>query len=182
MKGKGYNTVTPPPNDRAPGLLFWVIYTIDVDAPDAVAAARQASQGMRAPGAPAPVLTVMDNKGHCTTIDLSESRQCNKITPGFVVQRFKEDDSGRLICVHQEFLAGDDVQWQTLQGESIEPPDHAYQPFEMTLTSVTGLRDRLGQVLNGIDVGGEQSRAFSEEIDTLRCLLGELDRQAGQNP
>ena len=52
----------------------------------------------------------------------------NKITSGFVVQEY--DDSGT--CVAQEFIAGDDVQWEDDDENPIEAPEHLYQPFYMT--------------------------------------------------
>lgn len=55
-----------------------------------------------------------------------------KITIGFVIQDF--DDNGR--CIHQEFIAGDEVNWETEDGEAIEienQPDNDdwYHPFNM---------------------------------------------------
>ena len=56
----------------------------------------------------------------------------NKITTGFVVQQF--DDKGR--CIEQEFIAGDEVDWEDENGETIpieDQPDSDewYYPFEM---------------------------------------------------
>ena len=51
----------------------------------------------------------------------------NKITPGFVVQQFNGTS-----CIRQEFLAGDQVDFEDLNGEAISTPDNAaYQPFTM---------------------------------------------------
>ncbi len=43
-----------------------------------------------------------------------------------------------------------------------------YSPIE---TNVTKLRDTCRQVLHSMDVGGEQSRAFAEEIELLKDAL-----------
>ena len=59
----------------------------------------------------------------------------NKITTGFVVQQF--DDKG--CCTTQEFVAGDQVDWEDENGETIEienqpcddDRDQWYYPFEM---------------------------------------------------
>jgi hypothetical protein len=55
-----------------------------------------------------------------------------KITIGFVVQEF--DDKGR--CLSQEFVAGDQVDWENEDGEAIEiedqpDRDELYYSFEM---------------------------------------------------
>ena len=97
-----------------------------------------------------------------------------KITVGFVTQNYKKNAAGRLICMSQEFIAGDDVQFETLKGDSIEAPEHDYQPFNMTMLSKDEIIDRLGDVLTSIDVGGEQSRQFAHEIKILDELLRDL--------
>ena len=97
-----------------------------------------------------------------------------KITVGFVTQNYKKNAAGRLICMSQEFIAGDDVQFENLKGDSIEVPEHEYQPFNMTLVSRDEIIDRLGDVLTSIDVGGEQSRQFAYEIKILDELLRDL--------
>jgi len=56
-----------------------------------------------------------------------------KTTVGFVAQTFKKNDEGRFICTHQEFIAGDQCDYEDAQGNPIEPPDYEYQPYNMTL-------------------------------------------------
>ena len=56
-----------------------------------------------------------------------------KITVGFVTQTFEKDDEGRFVCTRQEFIAGDQCDCEDEQGKPIEPPDHEYQPYNMTL-------------------------------------------------
>jgi hypothetical protein len=54
----------------------------------------------------------------------------NKTTVGFVIQKF-DTESGK--CVSQEFVAGDEVSYETESGQHI---DHGYflglyQPYDM---------------------------------------------------
>jgi hypothetical protein len=49
----------------------------------------------------------------------------NKITVGFVVQTFEKNKSGKFVCTKQEY--------EDIEGNPIEPPDHRYQPYNMTL-------------------------------------------------
>jgi len=57
----------------------------------------------------------------------------NKITVGFVVQAYKKTPDGDFICTSQEFITGDQVDYEDEKGNSIEPPEHKYQPYNMTL-------------------------------------------------
>ena len=50
-----------------------------------------------------------------------------KITVGFVTQAFKKDDKGKFVCTHQEFIAGDQCDYEDAEGNPIEPPGHEYQ-------------------------------------------------------
>lgn len=53
----------------------------------------------------------------------------NKITVGFVIQQY-DDHTGR--CIRQEFIAGDQVDYETIAGIPISPLDNEnYQPFDM---------------------------------------------------
>jgi len=57
----------------------------------------------------------------------------NKITTGFVVQEFDEVTKK---CVSQEFVAGDEVEWEALDGmpiddELVNVETLPYQPFNM---------------------------------------------------
>ena len=45
-----------------------------------------------------------------------------KITVGFVTQNYEKNAAGKFICMGQEFIAGDDVQFENLKGDSIEAP------------------------------------------------------------
>jgi hypothetical protein len=107
----------------------------------------------------------------------------SKITVGFVTQAFEKGPEGRFVCIRQEFIAGDQCDYEDPEGNPIEPPEHEYQPYTMTLRSETGqemmeatmlnrVYEAIEQVLNSIDAGGEQSRQFAEEIQTLRQLIG----------
>ena len=52
----------------------------------------------------------------------------NKITIGFVVQRFDTDSKK---CVDQVFIAGDTVDYEDIEGNLIEPIEDLYHPFDM---------------------------------------------------
>jgi hypothetical protein len=117
---------------------------------------------------------VLDAQGKQAIFDLSECLEFNKVTTGFVVQRFRKDNTGKFKCIHQDFIAGDDVQFENVKGESIEALEHEYQPFNMSFLSTSQIIDRLGDVLTNIDVGGEQSRQFAYEIQILDTLLKDL--------
>ena len=108
-----------------------------------------------------------------------------KITVGFVAQTFEKNDSGKFVCTKQEFIAGGQCDYEDAEGNPIDPPDYEYQPYNMTLRMETGkevreviminrMYDVIEQVLHSLDVGGEQSRAFAEEIKILRDTLSSV--------
>ncbi|RKY12546.1 MAG: hypothetical protein DRP65_00805 [Planctomycetota bacterium] len=173
MSNKDYR-ISPPPKDSGEEPLFRVVYAIDVNASDEQKAAEQAWQMMRAKDAFEPVMVILDSDGKQTKLDLSEYLEFNKVTTGFIVQKYRKNSTGKFACVHQEFIAGDDVQFENVKGESIEVPEHDYQPFNMTMLSKDEIIDRLGDALTSIDVGGEQSRQFAPEIKILDELLRDL--------
>jgi len=170
MAKKRY-TINPPPKEKG---LFRVVYSIDVSASNVKRAAENAFQMMQSKDSFAPVLVVMDSKGKQTTIDLADTLEFNKVTTGFVVQKFRKNELGKFACIHQEFVAGDDVQYENLKDHSIEAPEHDYPPFNMTLISRQKIADRLNELLTSIDVGGEQSRQFANEIGILNKLMEDL--------
>ena len=58
----------------------------------------------------------------------------NKITVGFVIQTFEKNAAGKFICTKQEFIAGDQCDYEDIEGNPIaEVPDYVYQPYNMTL-------------------------------------------------
>ena len=57
----------------------------------------------------------------------------NKVTVGFVVQNFQKNDKGNFVCVSQEFIAGDQVDYENEEDNPIDKPDYTYQPYNMTL-------------------------------------------------
>jgi len=106
----------------------------------------------------------------------------NKITVGFVVQTFEKNNKGKFVCTKQEFIAGDQCDYEDAEGNPIDPPDHEYQPYDMTLSDKDGekpvnmikanrMRNAIEMVLHSLDVGGEQSRQFAEEIKLLKNAL-----------
>ena len=173
MSSKDYR-ISPPPKESGKEPLFRVIYSIDVGAADQRKAAETAWQMMRAEDAFDPILIVLDSEGKQTQFDLTDLLEFNKVTTGFVIQKYRKNSAGKFTCIHQEFIAGDDVQFENLKGDKIEAPEHDYQPFNMTLLSSSQIIDRLGDVLTSIDVGGEQSRQFAHEIKILDELLRDL--------
>jgi len=105
-----------------------------------------------------------------------------KTTVGFVMQTFRKSSKDRYICTHQEFIAGDQCDYEDVQGNPIEPPEHEYQPYIMVLRTRTpneaiqaamleSAYDAIKEVLESLDVGGEQSRQFAEEIKILRDVI-----------
>ena len=174
MENKGYN-IDPPPKENGDEPLFRVVYSIDVGASDAKQAALTALEMIRAKYTCDPVLVVLDGEGKQTTLDLSAIDEFSKITTGFVCQKYRKDKSGKFVCIHQEFIAGDDVQFENAKGEPIEAPLYQYQLFNMTMLSSDEIIERLYDVLTSIDARGEQSRQFAREIK----IMGELLRDLG---
>jgi len=56
-----------------------------------------------------------------------------KITVGFVTQSYEKNAAGKFICTGQEFIAGDQVDYEDSDGNTIKAPEHDYQSFEMKL-------------------------------------------------
>ena len=97
-----------------------------------------------------------------------------KITIGFVMQNYEKNADGRSVCNGQEFVAGDQVDFEDYEGNAIPACEHVYQPFNMTLLSTVQIADSIRKVLERLNVGGEQSRQFAEEIEQLYTLLKSL--------
>ena len=180
MSSKDYR-ISPPANDKGNPPLFRVVYSIDVGASDPLKAAETAWSMMRAEDAIDPVLVVLDSEGGQVKFDLNEHLEFCKITTGFVSQRYRKQSTGEFKCIDQEFIAGDDIQFENLHGDVIEPPEHDYQPFNMTILSNDEIINRLTCLLTSIDVGGEQTRQFEEEIQTIKKLLKELGWKQKEN-
>ena len=179
MSDKDYK-IPPPPKDAGEEPLFRVVYEIDVNAADERRAAEQAWQMMRVEDAFGPVLMVLDAEGKQAMFDLSECPEFNKVTTGFVVQKYRRGNTGKFTCIHQEFIAGDQVDYKDIDGNAITPPEHDYQPFNMSFSSSAEIAGSIEDVLLSIDVGGEQSRQFATEIDILKKVLKALDCSVNQ--
>ena len=106
-----------------------------------------------------------------------------KTTVGFVTQTFRKKGKGNYICTHQEIISCDQSDYEDAEGNPIEPPDHKYQPYNMTLksqlpketmevTMLDKVYEAIEEVLESLDVGGEQSRQFAQEIRILRGVIG----------
>lgn len=163
--------IEPPPKEKG---LYRVVYAIDVDAPDQAKAAEKVWHIMHDKDSFDPILVVIDSKGKRTEFDMSHVLEFNKITVGFVSQKYRKDSNGKFKCILQDFIAGDDVQYENVLGEKIEEQRHEYQSFNMSFLSTAQIINRLGDVLTSIDVGGEQSRQFAHEIQILDALLKDL--------
>ena len=50
-----------------------------------------------------------------------------KMAFGYVVQKF--NDQG--VCVEQEFICGDQCDYENEAGDFIDPPKYEYQPYNM---------------------------------------------------
>jgi len=163
--------VQPPPENY-----YRVVYETECYSRDGVDAAQMSWKAIRAKDAPDPVLTLIDSQGAVTTVDLANVHAFNKITPGFVTQRYRKGEDGMYHCSWQEFTAGDEVQYERPNGESIDPPNYDYQEYNMILESEGGILLGLRQVLQALDVGGESSRQFADQIRTLKSLIQTLNR------
>ncbi|MFA6187527.1 MAG: hypothetical protein WC770_10020 [Phycisphaerae bacterium] len=141
MEKKGYH-IDPPPKESGTEPLFRVVYAIDVSASDVKQAAGNAFKMMLSKDSFAPILVVLDCNGNQTTIDLSDTLEFNKITTGFVCQKYRKDESGKFVCIHQEFIAGDDVQFENVKGDPIAAPEHDYQPFNMVPPTATIVKEQ----------------------------------------
>jgi hypothetical protein len=71
MSSKDYR-IEPPPKDRGSEPLFRVVYVIDVNALNALEAAKLTHQIMTDPDSLLPVLDVIDGCGKVVNIDLSK--------------------------------------------------------------------------------------------------------------
>lgn len=73
-------------------------------------------------------------------------KRLSKVTHGFVVQSF-EVVGDKCVCVGQEFVAGDDVTWETSDGEVADCPGcDAYESFEMVQPVVESVESVPGSV------------------------------------
>lgn len=65
----------------------------------------------------------------------SDIKAYNKITVGFVIQRFVKGEDGKFRCADQSFIAGDEVTREIEEGEDItaelDLTAEVYEPFEM---------------------------------------------------
>lgn len=79
-----------------------------------------------------------------------------KITVGFVTQTFENKAEGKFVCTAQEFIAGDQCDYEGAEGNPLEPPDYEYQPYNMTLES------------KGVGEAIEAEAAGEDQIDQLK--------------
>lgn len=93
-----------------------------------------------------------------------------KITTGFVTQSYEKNSSGKFICTGQEFIAGDQVDYEDADGNAIDAPKHDYQPFNMTCYSVPHIAESIRKSLDWLQMRGK----FDSGIETLKTLLKRL--------
>ena len=60
-------------------------------------------------------------------------KKFNKITTGFVVQSYEKNSANEFVCTAQEFIAGDQVDYEDADGNKVNLPVHKYQQFNMKL-------------------------------------------------
>ena len=60
-------------------------------------------------------------------------KKFTKTTTGFVVQTYAKNSANEFVCTGQEFIAGDQVDFEDENGDAIALPEHKYQPFKMKL-------------------------------------------------
>ena len=100
-------------------------------------------------------------------------KEFHKITTGFVIQKYVTM-GGNHICVGQEFIAGDQVDYEDSNGEpvSVDTSKENYQPFEMKMpqpVGVNGLKfvcpDCGGTILESVQDGIHVSRVLNIDPD-----------------
>jgi len=126
-----------------------------------------------------------------------EKKKHNKITVGFVIQEYEEQPDGSLVCISQEFKAGDS-EYENLYGEPVEidTDKEVYCPLDMVKpTEVIDVNDivkfvcpacgdhRIEAVLDGshttsietlykgggIDYGDTESGGVLERFQCVNC-------------
>ena len=93
-----------------------------------------------------------------------------KITHGFVTQTFQDEK-----CVEQEFIAGDQVDWEDENGDGITPPGcYEYQTFHMVQPGM----DRLGahltrdpKIAKYIQDNGSNSKHEKREEAKMKLII-----------
>ena len=73
----------------------------------------------------------------CYTQSLETKKEApkkfRKITVGFVIQEYQTEVDGTHTPINQEFVSGDQVDYEDQDDNPITPPEHPYQQFNMTL-------------------------------------------------
>ena len=59
-----------------------------------------------------------------------DKKPFKKITTGFVVQNYVAQGD-KMVCISQDFVAGDDVDYKDEFGDNVFEPDHEYCPMNM---------------------------------------------------
>ena len=91
-----------------------------------------------------------------------------KITVGFVLQDYEKNAAGQFVCTGQDFVAGDSVDYEDTDGNPTTVAEHVYQPFNMTLVSVSHIAHVIGDAIN------QFKDKYDLEVDILKTLLKRL--------
>jgi hypothetical protein len=106
------------------------------------------------------------------TIDVNAADQKKAAQTAWQMMRAEDAFEPILVTMDSEgntvkFDLNDHIQ---VEGDSIEASAHQCQPHNIATISSNEIIDQLEEVLAGIDVGGEQSRQFADEIKVLNRL------------
>ena len=109
-------------------------------------------------------------------IDVNATNQKKAAQTAWQMMRAEDAFGPILVIMDSEgntvkFDLNDHVQFE---GDSIEAPAHQCQPHNIATISSSEIIGQLEEVLAGIDVGGEQSRQFADEIKVLNRLRRNL--------
>ena len=193
-------SIEPPPKDNGGEPLFRVVYVIDVNAADVQEAAQYTHRILTDPHSLPPVLHVIDYKGNDTVVDLSGQSACHEAVyqPGNLdEQASKFVKSGATICPKcgSENLSfrsidiEDQSAYQRASCQDCESRFYSvyrlvgfglYNGDDVDIHTIEETNDlprpskackAIEQVLESLDVGGEQSRQFADEIKILRDAI-----------
>ena len=120
--------------------------------------------------------TIDDRRNLTGEITMAAGDKHNKITTGFVIQNYEEQEDGKLVCSGQEFVAADQVDYENEAGEPvhIDTSKEVCQPLDMAQPGrdyyVIGMMGCVEPVLHGpFETDDEQQQC----IDKLRTEEGE---------
>ncbi|OHB65728.1 MAG: hypothetical protein A2V70_10350 [Planctomycetes bacterium RBG_13_63_9] len=167
MSQKGLLT-EPPPRETGPEPLYRVVYVIDVNAADIREAAEYTHRIMTDPSSLAPVLHVLDHRGHDAIVDLASE------PPGAAIQP-RSDESDQKA---HRFVQAGGTRCPSCDSENIDlgkvelDSQHAYQEASCR-TCQRGFSAVYRLVGYGLHVGD------SFEVHTITADSGEIKGRPG---